>query len=100
MQKISLEMPIVQRCDVTKCGYNSECTCHAKAITIGDYSNPGCDTFLDSASHTKNTQRMAGVGACKVSNCQYNNDFECTVHEISVGFNGQKVNCLTFKSRS
>jgi hypothetical protein len=96
MEKLTIEMPLVSRCDVDQCGYNVSHFCHAKAITIGDNKNPGCDTFFDTNNHNKETKRNAGVGACKVSACKYNNDFECTASNIKVGFSHQKINCLTF----
>lgn len=100
MDKITIEMPKVKKCSVEDCGYNNGCACHAKAITVGDYENPGCDTFLDSQNHAKETHRNAGVGACKVEICQYNDDFECSADKISVGFRDGKINCLTFKAKT
>ncbi len=94
-----LEMPEVKRCDANDCGYNLNSNCHAKAITIGDYSNPGCDTFMGIHRHTKEIKRIAGVGACKVSDCKFNDDYECIAQDISVGFKEGKVNCLTFTAR-
>lgn len=96
----SLEMPEVKKCDVKNCGYNSNSSCHAKAITVGDYSNPGCDTFLGVEKHTKESKRVAGVGACKVSECKYNNDYECEANNIRVGMKEGKINCLTFSPRA
>ena len=96
MEKLELEMPIVNKCAAQKCGYNNDCGCHAKAITVGDGTNPGCDTFFDSEQHTNEKKRKAGVGACKVKVCKHNNDFECMADDISVGFKDGKVNCLTF----
>ncbi len=64
--QIALEMP-----DVAECAYNVDKHCHARAITIGDGDNPGCDTFLTASHHTRNANRVAGVGACKVVNCRY-----------------------------
>jgi hypothetical protein len=55
MQKFSIEMPLVKKCDVLKCGYNVNSSCHAKAITIGDNVNPECDTFLNSSKHAMGT---------------------------------------------
>ena|SRR3990167_2812242 len=99
MKKVTIEMPLVSRCDVSRCGYNVNSSCHAKAITVGDYTNPGCDTFLDGSEHSKETKRIAGVGACKVVNCKYNEDFECTAENIIVGFAKKKINCLTYATR-
>lgn len=89
-------MPIISRCDVSGCAYNTDKNCHARAITVGDLANPGCDTFFDNIGHTKETQRIAGVGACKVTNCRHNNDLECTADSIEVGFSAKKINCLTY----
>ncbi len=97
MNKITIEMPIVSKCEVDHCGYNLNQICHAKAITIGDNSNPGCDTFFLTEGHSKETKRHAGVGACKVNLCQYNKDFECNASTINVGFTQNKINCLTFE---
>ncbi|MCM2348675.1 MAG: DUF1540 domain-containing protein [Bacteriovoracaceae bacterium] len=98
MPKLNIEMPLVKKCDVQDCGYNTNCNCHAKAITIGDFSNPGCDTYLNIKGHTAETKNIAGVGACKVSACKYNNDYECTAENISVGFSSANINCLTYSS--
>jgi hypothetical protein len=94
-----LEMPKVKRCDVQSCGYNLNLNCHAKAITVGDSSHPGCDTFLGTQKHIKESSRIAGVGACKVSECKFNDDFECIADEISVGINEGSAHCLTFLKR-
>lgn len=96
METMNIEMPKVKQCNVEECGFNTEQMCHAKAITVGDLDNPGCDTFMDSDSHTESL-RIAGVGACKVQSCQFNRDFECSAETIAVGYKDQKVNCLTFK---
>ncbi|MDD4976943.1 MAG: DUF1540 domain-containing protein [Bacteriovorax sp.] len=96
MEKITIEMPLVSQCDVSSCGYNVNDTCHAKAITVGDHFNPGCDTFFEGSKHNKETKRIAGVGACKVGTCKYNNDFECTAENIIVGFSKHEINCLTY----
>lgn len=96
MEKITIEMPRVSKCDINQCGYNVNQKCHAKAITVGDFLNPACDTFLDVNRHNRETQRIAGVGACKVANCQYNDDFECTAESIAVGKVKQKIYCLTY----
>lgn len=99
MNKVIIEMPPVSRCDVSNCAYNVNKNCHAKAVTVGDFTNPGCDTFLDSVSHNKDTRRIAGVGACKVSECRFNDYLECVADEIVVGFANKKVSCLTYAPR-
>lgn len=100
MNKITVEMPLVAKCSVGQCAYNVNKACHAKAITVGDAANPGCDTFFRSSSHAKEAKRIAGVGACKVSECRYNRDFECTADSIHVGMTGDRINCLTYASSS
>jgi hypothetical protein len=97
--KITLNMPGVSACQISQCAYNANHTCHARAITIGDGNNPGCDTFLGGLGHARETHRMAGVGACKVTACKYNDDFECMASEIHVGYASSLVNCLTFTAR-
>ena len=98
-KKSSLEMPEVKKCDLSDCGYNVNSNGHAKAITVGDYSNPGCDTFFGIERHTKETNWIVGVGACKVSDCKFNDDYECMAKDISVGLKKGKVNCLAFTAR-
>lgn len=94
--QITVDMPVVSECAVTECAYNNSQACHAKAITVGDGANPGCDTYLGSASHTRRSSGTAGVGACKVSHCKHNDDFECQAESINVGFESSQVHCLTF----
>jgi hypothetical protein len=100
MIKISIEMPVVSECLVTACAYNTGNSCHARAITVGDTAiHPGCDTFLDSAPHSKAKQRNAGVGACKATACRHNDDYECMTDQISVGYASNSVCCLTYQNR-
>lgn len=100
MQQITIEMPVVSKCQISQCGYNVNHNCHAKAITIGDSMNPGCDTYMSASSHNRETKRIAGVGACKVGTCRFNEDYECSAESISVGMNGKLINCLTYSPRS
>ena len=97
--KITLEMPSVSKCGATQCGYNVGQLCHAKAITIGDEQNPGCDTFFGARDRSNDVKRVAGVGACKVSQCLHNSDYECTAKDIEVGITKDRVNCLTYHAR-
>jgi len=94
--EMTIDMPMVSDCMVAECAYNMENNCHARAITIGDGTTPGCDTFMSSTMHTKAKDRRAGVGACKVMACTNNEDYECMASSISVGMLGQDVDCLTF----
>ncbi len=99
MEKFIIEMPLVKKCDAQNCGFNVIKNCHAKAITIGDNSNPGCDTFMDSTRHTHESKRLAGVGACKVIGCKFNRDYECTTENITVGLIDGEVKCRTYIPR-
>ncbi len=95
--KFSIEMPVVASCDVTRCAYNVEGDCHAKAITVGDGVHPGCDTFLGSERHTQDDVATAGVGACKVAICRHNRELECDARAIEVGSDDDEAACLTFE---
>lgn len=97
MTTMNIDMPPVSACSVTECAYNVKDNCHAKAITIGDGVHPGCDTFMQASTHTRNTSRTAGIGACKVTACKHNDDFECSASQIKVGRVGNDVSCLTFE---
>lgn len=91
-----MQMPKVQECDVDQCAYNTDGKCHALAITIGDGENPMCDTFCQSSSKGGVKGSTAGVGACKVTACRHNQMLECSAKRISVGWEGQQADCLTF----
>jgi len=97
--KVTNEMSPVRQCGVTNCAYNVTRSCHAKAITVGDSDNPGCDTFFEHKGHNRETLRIAGVGACKVASCKFNDDFECTAESINIGRAGIGANCLTYARR-
>jgi hypothetical protein len=99
MNKITIEMPMVSKCMVSECSYNSSSKCHARAITIGDSIHPGCDTFLAGASHTKQAKLVAGIGACKTASCKHNEDLECMAESVQVGMVRSEANCMTFAMR-
>ncbi len=41
------KMPKVSECSVDSCAYNTQKSCHAIAITVGDPGgDPACDTFF------------------------------------------------------
>ena len=94
-----MEMPAVSHCEVSECAYNSDGMCHAMAITVGDAVHPRCDTFCTSISQDLDTNCMAGVGACKTTACMFNKGLECSASDVSVGFNMDEVDCLTFHCR-
>lgn len=91
-----VEMPRVQSCTVTACGYNHD-GCTAFAITIGSM-NSECDTFVDSGSGGTG-QALAQVGACKRADCVHNTDLECHATAIVVGPSADKADCLTYEPK-
>lgn len=99
MKKICLEMPIVAKCMVSECAYNLSSNCHARAITIGDSLQPGCDTFMAGTRHAKSATQIAGIGACKTAGCKFNEDLECMAESIQVGIIKNEANCMTFVLR-
>lgn len=88
-------MPRVSECEVYDCAYNSNKTCHAIAITIGDWERPMCDTFIQSLRHG-GTKETAGVGACKIVSCTHNTNFECCADSVIIGRSANKGKCITF----
>lgn len=102
MKHITIIMPLIKECSVAECGFNVKDGCHAKAITVGDGINPGCDTFFkvpDASAHATSEGRTAGVGACKVSGCKFNTDYECMANEVMVSMISQKAKCATYAPR-
>lgn len=94
--KMTFEMPCIKTCSVTECAYNHDKTCHARAVTVGDGTHPGCDTFFNCGKHCGSTS-AAGVGACKVSACIFNEDFECQATEIEISSDSSGAICKTCK---
>jgi hypothetical protein len=94
--KLDIEVAAVGECEVTECAYNTDSTCHARAITVGAGLHPSCDTFITRADHVQDVSHAAGVGACKVSTCQHNHDLECQAESIHVSHHGGHADCTTF----
>ena len=92
-------MSEVAKCQVNKCAYNKDGICHALSITIGDSTNPKCDTYCESEITGGDQSYIATVGACKVSTCVYNIDLECQSPGICVGYKGDEPDCLTYESQ-
>ncbi|GIF17755.1 hypothetical protein BJ973_009280 [Actinoplanes tereljensis] len=92
-----LEMPRVQTCSATQCGYNHN-GCTAFAITIGS-RNSECDTFVDSADKGGMGKALAQVGACKRAECKHNTDLECHAPAIVVGESGDTADCMTYEAK-
>ncbi|MGA7983147.1 MAG: DUF1540 domain-containing protein [Chromatiaceae bacterium] len=96
---ISVDMPAVEACSVTECAYNLDSDCHARAITVGNGTHPGCETFLGGSTGHAANSGIAGVGACKMTGCRYNVDLECAAENIEVGMAGNLVGCMTYAPR-
>nr|WP_067503320.1 DUF1540 domain-containing protein [Actinoplanes sp. TFC3] len=92
-----MEMPRVQTCTVSGCGYNHG-GCTAFAITIGRSSSE-CDTFIETGDRGGMGQALAQVGACKRSECVHNSELECRAPAITVGAAEDRADCLTFEAR-
>lgn len=96
--EMTINMPFVETCTISQCAYNKNDQCHARAITIGDGTHPGCDTsYLGAPFHTR-ANSMAGVGACKVAICKFNNDLECGADSIAVSMQEGTIQCRTFET--
>lgn len=93
---ITIEVPAVAHCSVAECSFNTDESCHARAITIGDGDTPNCDTLLRGSADVQDDTILAGVGACKVSDCTHNSDLECTASSIKVGIENNEVRCKTY----
>jgi len=70
--------PRVGACKLTRCAFNRDQACHARAITIGDGLMPRCDTVFELDAHVRRGQ-VAAVGACKTIACIHNHDLHCQV---------------------
>ena len=99
MKPIKVIMPLVVNCSARECSYNSDETCHARAITVGDGQDPRCDTFFKGDAHVQHKRKDAGVGACKVCGCEYNEDFECMADNVKIGLVSNEVKCETFECK-
>ncbi len=99
MEKICIQMPVVSECAATECAYNFNKNCQARAITVGDGTHPGCDTFFMGSGKAKGSGQIAGIGACKISSCKFNEGFECMTESISVCHVQNKVSCTTYSAR-
>lgn len=94
-----MEMPKVEQCNVNECSYNDENRCHALAVTIGDGVHPHCDTYVHASHRGGDRNCDAGVGACKVEGCSNNKHLECHAKSVQIGWQGDEIDCLTYKRR-
>ncbi len=92
-----MDMSKIIKCNAEECSYNKQQQCHALAITVGDDSQPRCDTFLSSSQKGGDMATSGQVGACKVAVCKYNQSLECNAGQIEVGNKAGTAFCLTFE---
>lgn len=91
-------VPEVKKCSASRCFYNRDNECFARAVLVGS-SDPICETFIESNQHTK-YQGQAGVGACHIEKCQYNQGMSChACSDIEVLFSNNQAWCNTFESK-
>jgi hypothetical protein len=90
-------MPVVNNCTAENCAYNQGQSCHALAITVGDPDHAHCDTFITASIRGGDPSATGHVGACKVSDCRHNVNLECQAPGITVGFQRDVVDCLTYQ---
>jgi hypothetical protein len=99
--KLTIEMSSVETCDATRCAYNVNRACHARAITVGGGTHPACDTFIpaDHGEHVASEMARGGVGACKVDGCKHNHNLECAAPSIVVTHHWRHADCRTYEKR-
>lgn len=93
-----MEMPLVKSCAARECAYNQDRACHALAITIGDARQAHCDTFFQVSFKGGDESARGHVGACKMSDCVHNTSLECRAPDITVGYQTDSVDCLTYQT--
>lgn len=94
-----MDMPAITACSVDSCAYNRDGGCHALAITVGDSIHAHCDTYFSADRKGGDPFAAGHVGACKMADCTHNVDFECQAPGISVGFQQDLADCLTYTPR-
>jgi hypothetical protein len=92
-----MHLPVISECSAESCAYNSDHTCHAAAVTIGDVSEPVCDTFMTADVQGGEPSVTGRVGACKMADCRHNDGLECHAPAIAVGSEQEQVDCLTYE---
>jgi len=96
---MEMKMPKVTACSVESCAYNTQKSCHAMAITVGEPGgDPACDTFFTADQHGGVKEITAGVGACKLAGCTFNKDYECSASSITVAMQHGQADCMTFQA--
>ena len=94
-----MTMPIILSCDAGECAYNMNAKCHAMAITVGSPLDHKCDTFLPVTIKGGAREITGQVGACKVISCKFNQSLVCSAPGVTMGHEGNDVDCLTFAAK-
>lgn len=89
------DMPPVQECSASACGYNHS-GCHAPAVTIGGEGSAHCTTFVDTSVKGGLDLVTASVGACSHTDCTHNDKMVCHASAIRVGPGRDPGDCLTY----
>jgi len=90
-------LPVIQRCEVDPCFYNTGRMCHAPAITVGS-SHPSCDAFIARPQHSPRSDSGL-VGACHIADCAFNADLTCTATGIVVSLHAGHADCGTHRRK-
>lgn len=94
---VGAALPLVHSCEASSCAYNTQHSCHAAAITIGNSGSATCETFLGADLRGGTDEAHAAVGACKESSCVHNERLECTAEQVDVDTSAGHAVCLTFQ---
>ena len=92
-----MQLPIINTCGAEDCAYNTDHTCHAAAVTIGDTEAAVCDTYIGADVRGGEPAVTGRVGACKMADCQHNVGLECHAPAITVGYQQNEIDCLTYR---
>jgi hypothetical protein len=98
MATVNLDLTPIHQCSVAGCTFNTDVSCHAPAITVGEHGVNHCATFL--GIPTKHKPIAEGhVGACQLEDCTHNSDLTCTAATIDVGTVATgETRCLTYSA--
>jgi hypothetical protein len=96
---MAVQIPKVLDCEVTDCSYNTNKTCHAAAITVGDSGCAMCDTYFKFSEKGGAMDITGSVGACKENDCGYNKSLGCSAPGIHVSNHMGHADCATYTKR-
>ncbi|MFB9378442.1 DUF1540 domain-containing protein [Kineococcus gynurae] len=98
MASVNLELTPIHQCSVSGCTFNSDVSCHAPAITVGDHGANHCGTFLGLPTKHGSAAKPV-VGACQLADCSHNTDLTCTASAVEMGTSASgETECLTYSA--